>query len=297
MLRGVSNLTKMSKHSDLRKLLTNTFDTSTAFCSFELLPVKNSDFYQSFFTETNKYRPLFYALTWHAKSVTKSYLSLEVIDKFPSNTVLHLIVTGLTRDDVLIILKEALDRGVTNIFALRGDLKIANSDFPYAVDLVRFIRSQFKNKFCICVAGYPDMHPESPSKEQDLYHLKEKVDAGADFIITQIVFEANVFIQFVKDCREIGINVPIIPGILPIPNFATFEKMVKICDVKVPKNILQSLRSIKANDNDVHNYGIELTTNIIKDIIASRTTCGFHLFTLNSASLTSEICDKLGISD
>lgn len=74
---------------------------------------------------------------------------------------------------------------------------------------------------------------------------------------------------------------PIIPGILPIPNFATFEKMVKICDVKVPKNILQSLRSIKANDNDVHNYGIELTTNIIKDIIASRTTCGFHLFTLN----------------
>ncbi|XP_076236564.1 methylenetetrahydrofolate reductase (NADPH) isoform X2 [Calliopsis andreniformis] len=247
-----------------------------------------------FIKETDKYHPLFYALTWHTKNTTKSYLSLELIDIFPSNTILHLIVSGLTRDDVLTILKEALNRSITNIFVLRGDATVANSEFPYAVDLVRFIRSHFGDKFCICVAGYPDMHPESPSKELDLFYLKEKVDAGADFIITQIVFEAYAFIQFVKDCRKIGIDVPIIPGILPIPNYASFEKMVKICNVKVPLNILRTLESIKTNDDDVHAYGIELTTSIIKDIIASKTTCGFHLFTLNRISLTSEICDKLG---
>lgn len=108
-----------------------------------------------------------------------------------------------------------------------------------------------------------------------------KVDAGADFIITQIVFEADVFIKFANDCKEIGINVPIIPGILPIPNYATFEKMVKICNVRVPQNILNTLESIKGNDHEVRNYGTELATNIIKEIIASKATYGFHLFTLN----------------
>ncbi|XP_076687303.1 methylenetetrahydrofolate reductase (NADPH) isoform X2 [Andrena cerasifolii] len=248
-----------------------------------------------FIKEMDKYRPLFYALTWHAKGTTNNCPSLELIDKFPSNTVLHLIVSDLTRADVLNILKKALDCGVNNIFALRGDSTTASRDFPYAADLVRFIRNQFGDTFCISVAGYPEMHPESPSKELDLLYLKEKVDAGADFIITQIVFEADVFIKFANDCKEIGINVPIIPGILPIPNYATFEKMVKICNVRVPQNILNTLESIKRDDHEVRNYGTELATNIIKELIASKTTYGFHLFTLNRTSLSSEICDKLGI--
>ncbi|XP_043260104.1 methylenetetrahydrofolate reductase [Colletes gigas] len=280
---------------NLRELLKNTFDAKVRFCSFELSPVKNNDFYQRFFTEMNNYHPLFYALTWHMENTTKDCLSLKSIDQFPSNTILHLIVGNMTRTEVLIILKKILKCGVTNIFALKGDSTIVNTDFPHAVDLVRFIRSEFGDIFCICVAGYPEMHPNSSSKELDLLHLKEKIDAGADFIITQVVFEANVFIKFVNDCKEIGINVPIIPGILSIPNYASLEKMSKICNFKVPQNILDILQPIKDNNDEVHNYGIKLVTNIINDIFASETTYGFHLFTLNRTLLSTEICNKLNI--
>ncbi|XP_076618422.1 methylenetetrahydrofolate reductase (NADPH) isoform X3 [Colletes latitarsis] len=248
-----------------------------------------------FFTEMNNYHPLFYALTWHMENTTKDCLSLKLINKFPSNTILHLIVGNLTRTEVLIILKEILKCGVTNIFALKGDSTIVNTDFPHAVDLVRFIRSEFGDIFCICVAGYPEMHPNSSSKELDLLYLKEKIDAGADFIITQVIFDANVFIKFVNDCKEIGINVPIIPGILSIPNYASLEKMSKICNFKVPQNILDILQPMKDNNDEVRNYGIKLVTNIIKDIFASETTYGFHLFTLNRTLLSSEICNKLNI--
>ncbi|XP_053970979.1 methylenetetrahydrofolate reductase (NADPH) isoform X1 [Hylaeus volcanicus] len=281
---------------DLRKLLKDSFDAKFRFCSFELSPIKNNDFYQSFFAEINKYRPLFYALTWHTKNMAKDYPSLEVIRQFPSNTILHIVIGNLTRADILIILKKALDSGVINIFVLRGDSAIANTDFPHAVDLVRFIRNEFGNIFCICVAGYPEMHPESPSKELDLLYLKEKVDAGADLIITQVIFEADVFIKFVNDCNKIGINVPIIPGVLSIPSYASLEKMSKICNFRVPRGIVDILQPIKNNDDEVRNYGIELVTNVIKDILASGTTSGFHLFTLNRTSLSSEICKKLNIS-
>ncbi|XP_033325121.2 methylenetetrahydrofolate reductase (NADPH) [Megalopta genalis] len=280
-------------NSNVTKSLKAAFDEKRIFCSFEVSPTKNTNFYQSFFTEMNKYHPLFYSLTWKMKDEINNYLSLEVLDQFPNNTLLHLTICFLTRADILFILKKALDIGVINIFVLRGDSKVPNKDFPYAVDLVRFIRDEFGNRFCICVAGYPEVHPESPSKELDLLHLKDKVDAGADFIITQIVFDADVFITFVNDCKAIGINVPIIPGILPIPNYACLEKMMKICNVKVPENISKILEPIKFDDDKVRDYGIKLVTSIIKDVISSGTTCGFHLFTLNRPSLSSEICDKL----
>ncbi|XP_034183177.2 methylenetetrahydrofolate reductase (NADPH) [Osmia lignaria lignaria] len=280
---------------DLRKKLKSLIDTNTVFCSFELLSLKNDDFYQSFFTEMNKYHPLFYALTSHTKNKTKHYEFLKLTDTFPNNVLLHLIANNLTRTDAKSILEEALKCGIRNVFALRGDSITASSDFPHAVDLVRFIKSQFGDTFCICVAGYPEIHPESPSKELDLFYLKEKVNAGADFIITQIFFEANIFIKFANDCKEVGINVPIIPGIYPIHNYSCLEKIANVCNIKIPQNILDSLQSIKDDDNKVRNYGIGLSTNIIEDIIASGTTCGFHLFTLNRTSLISEICNELDI--
>ncbi|XP_043804245.1 methylenetetrahydrofolate reductase 1 isoform X2 [Apis laboriosa] len=280
---------------DLRNKLKNVIDTNTIFCSFEFMHVENNDFYKNFFMEMNKYHPLFYALTWkHMKNEIKNYLSSDMYNVFPNNILLHLTSNDLTCNDVKIILKKTLDRGIRNIFVLK-DSSNPNSEFPYAVDLVRFIRNQFGEIFCICVAGYPEMHPKSLSKEMDLVYLKEKVDAGADFIITQIFFEANIFIKFVNDCKQIGINVPIIPGIFPIPNYTCFQKMAKICNVKIPQIILNDLQCIKDNDEEVRIYGIELLKTIIKDIIASTTTCGFHFFTLNKPSLSSDICDKLGI--
>ncbi|XP_078050828.1 uncharacterized protein LOC144477196 isoform X2 [Augochlora pura] len=108
---------------NVRKLLKAAFDEKRTFCSFEVSPTKNTDFYQRFFTELNKYRPLFYSLTWKTKDAINNYLSLEVLEQFPKNTVLHLIICSLTRADILFILKKALDIGVINIFVLRGGLE------------------------------------------------------------------------------------------------------------------------------------------------------------------------------
>ncbi|XP_017791331.1 PREDICTED: methylenetetrahydrofolate reductase-like [Habropoda laboriosa] len=164
------------RENDLRKKLKNRIETNTIFCSFELTRVKNNDFYKSFFIEMDKYRPLFYALTWHTKNEVNDSLYLDIFNIVSNNTLIHLIANNLTRADVRFILKKAFDYGIRNIFVLRGDSTNTSSDFPYAVDLVRFIRNQFGDIFCICVAGYPEMHLESPSKEMDLFYLKEKVD-------------------------------------------------------------------------------------------------------------------------
>ncbi len=115
----------------------------------------------------------------------------------------------------------------------------------YATDLVRFIRAEFGDYFCICVSGYPEGHLECASLEDDLQRLKEKVDAGADFIITQLFYDVQLFLDFVRKCRDIGIAVPIIPGIMPIQNYPGFTRMTGFCKTKVPQHIVDALEPIK----------------------------------------------------
>ncbi|KAL0133394.1 hypothetical protein PUN28_000852 [Cardiocondyla obscurior] len=241
-----------------------------------------------------KYSPLFYALTWHNEEASNddSYLPLDLVESFPSNTLLHLAAKDLKRDEVARILKKAFALGIINIFALRGDSSSGNGDFEHAADLVAFIREQFGNKFCICVAGYPQTHPESPSKYLDLYYLKAKVDAGADFIITQICFESRILIDFVKDCREIGIQVPIIPGILAPTSYFCLEKMTNTCGLDVPVTIKNDLAGMK-DDKAVRKYSSDLVARIIADVTESGATRGFHLFTLNRLSVVAEICKRV----
>jgi len=242
-----------------------------------------------------EYSPLFYALTWHNESASSNdgYLPLNLVENFPPNTLLHLAAKGLKRNEVICILRKALALGIVNIFALRGDSLSEDGDFEHAADLVAFIREQFGDTFCVCVAGYPQTHPESPSKELDLYYLKAKVEAGADFIITQICFESRVLIDFVRDCREIGIQIPILPGILAPASHACLEKMVDTCGLDVPVKIKDDLVRMKEDDEAARKYSIDLITRIITDVIRSGATCGFHLFTLNRLSLVAEICKRI----
>ncbi|GAB1867601.1 Methylenetetrahydrofolate reductase [Camponotus japonicus] len=283
--------------TDLRQSIKDKITKSELFYSFEIVSGRKSKaFYQRLLLNMDKYSPLFYALTWHKEEgvfSNHSYLPLELVENFPSNTLLHLAAKGLKRDKVVCILKKALAFGIINIFALQGDSLSEDGDFKYAVDLVAFIREQFGDTFCICVAGYPQMHPKSVSKELDLYYLKAKVEAGADFIITQICFESEIFIDFVKDCRKIGIQVPILPGIFAPTSYKYLEKMADICRVDVPMEIKNDLARIKDDDQATRKFMIDLTVRIITDIIKSGTTRGFHLFTLNRLSLVEEICSRI----
>ncbi|XP_032674176.1 methylenetetrahydrofolate reductase isoform X2 [Odontomachus brunneus] len=281
---------------DLRRLLRDKTCKHEIFCSFEVVSRRKPDIsYQRLLAEMDKYSPLFYALTWHNEEVfaNKNYLPLEVLENFPSNTLLHLAANGLRRDEIVSILRRALSRGIINIFALQGDSSSKDGDFVHASDLVTFIREQFGDTFCICVAGYPQMHPKSASKELDLHYLKAKVEAGADFIITQIIFESQVFIDFVKDCREIGIQVPIIPGIFVPTNYECLELMARVCKLDIPEKIKHDLSRMRNEDKVMRKFVLELTVQIITDVIGSGTTCGFHLFTLNRLSLLAEICGHI----
>ncbi|XP_043493953.1 methylenetetrahydrofolate reductase [Polistes fuscatus] len=281
---------------DLRQVINEKINKKEIFYSFELFPIKEpKDIFKRFFAEMDKYSPVFYALTWNTKSATNFYLPLNIVKQFPPNTLLHVAAKGLKRCNVEAILKTAYNLGIRNIFALLGDSILEDGDFPHAIDLVKFIRSHYGKEFSICVAGYPNMHPLSPSKDLDLFYLKAKVDAGADFIITQIFFESNTFINFVNDCRNIGITVPIIPGIFPILEYESLKRMTNICQLNIPNNILNHLETIKDNDEEVKEFGIELTINLIKDIIECQASYGFHFFTLNKIPMIQNLCNRLNL--
>ncbi|KAK0167571.1 hypothetical protein PV327_004950 [Microctonus hyperodae] len=206
--------------TNLEEIITRSQCQKGIFFSFELVRCKNDDkeFYKKIFSDTKDCSPLFYSLTWHnGPCLNDNYFaSLETLPEFPNNILFHLAARGLKRNIVLKILHRAFELDIKNLFIIRGDGNPNDGDFNYAVDLIKFIKEQYDKKFCIGVAGYPNQHPESLSKEADLHYLKEKVEAGASFIITQIILESSSFINFVKDCRNYGINVPIIPLIMPI---------------------------------------------------------------------------------
>ncbi|XP_011495922.1 PREDICTED: methylenetetrahydrofolate reductase, partial [Ceratosolen solmsi marchali] len=264
------------------------------FCSFELFPTKNPEVYQR---ETERCAPAFYALTWYEKGVIPSepFSTLKIAENFPGNVLLHCAARGLKYADVEKILRRALELDIVNIFVLQGDTSSDDGDFQYASDLVTFIRKIFGQQFCICVAGYPEMHPQSPSKNHDLFYLKAKVNAGADFIITQFCFEYQLYIQFIKDCRKLGITVPIIPGIYPITNARLLNKITSICSTRIPPWIQNTLQVMGEDNEAVKKFGIDLSVKIIQEIRKSGVSYGYHLFTLNRPFPVIDIYDQLNI--
>ena len=168
---------------------------------------------------------------------------------------MHITCTFMTREKVKESLDKARELGIKNLLALRGDPPRGATDwvavengFNYAVDLVRFIKEEYGDFFCIGVAGYPEIHLQATSREDDIRFLKEKVDAGADFVITQLFFDNQLFYEWVADCRMAGITCEILPGIMPILGYDRFNRMCKFTKTKVPPQILENLEQLKSND-------------------------------------------------
>lgn len=275
------------------------------FFSVEFFPPKTKAALENLITRFDNFRqlePLFADITWHAAansnpdvdpmSITVADLGLNYCSL---NMMLHLTCVGMTRDRLLSLLERAKAIGIRNILALRGD-KATNSvvtDFHYASDLITFIREHYDDYFTIAVAGYPTKHPESASKADDLRYLKHKVDAGADFIITQLFFEFKVFDEFVRDCREAGIKIPIIPGIMPIQNYDSLERIARLSQLTLPEKMISDLEPIKNNDEAVRNYGIEWTIDLCRAILKAQITPGLHFYTLNRQHATITIVKAL----
>ncbi len=168
------------------------------------------------------------------------------------------------------------------------------AEFNFATDMVKFIKEQYDDYFVICVAAYPNGHPDAISYEEDLVHLKEKCDAGADFIITQLFFKAETFVKFYNDCRRIGINVPIIPGILVIQSYDSLRHICKLSKLEVPENIVNALAEIKDNDEAIRKFGIETSVALCRDLIQSGVVFGLHFYTMNREVAITEVLRQLG---
>lgn len=209
----------------------------------------------------------------------------------------HLTCVGHSREEIKNILDEIQNSGIENVVALRGDppkgeliFKPNPHGFKHANELTAFIRASYP--LCVAVAGYPEGHIESPNKETDWNYLTQKVQAGADFIITQLFFDNPDFFTFENKMREKGIHVPIIPGIMPITNYHQILRFTQMCGAKMPEKLMRDLQPIQNNVEEVQRYGIEYATHQCKELIAHGVP-GIHFYTLNKSNASWQIIRNL----
>ncbi|KAL8198291.1 UNVERIFIED_CONTAM: hypothetical protein K2H54_003646 [Gekko kuhli] len=251
--------------------------------------------------------PLFIDVTWHPagdpgsdKETSSMMMASTALNYCGLETVLHMTCCDQTKETITAHLHKAKRLGLKNIMALRGDpigeewLEEVDG-FNYATDLVKHIRSEFEDYFDICVAGYPKGHPEAESYVDDLKHLKEKVSAGADFVITQLFFRSGTFLKFLKDCQAVGITCPVVPGIFPIQGYHSLRQLVKLSKLEVPQEIKDVIEPIKDNDAAIRNYGIELAVTMCRELLDSGLVHGLHFYTLNREVATVEVLRRLGL--
>lgn len=274
--------------------------------SFEYFPPKTKTGLENLYfklKQMGQLEPLFVDVTWGAGGSTAN-LTEDLCDKTQNllclETQMHLTCTNLDPDMVKTALDSAKTNGIQNILALRGDRVESQANnsttdtFEYALDLIKYIRENHGNYFGISVAGYPEGHPDSSNYQDDLRHLKAKVEAGADFIVTQLFYQVDHFLKFVRDCRQIGITCPILPGILPFINYNSLMRMVRLTRVEIPKTMLDHLETIRNDDRAVEKYGQQVTLAICQTLRKAG-VLGFHFYTLNRIESTKYIIESLDI--
>ena len=326
MTTSAKIIDKINEFVKRQAALRDTIDEPGApevFFSLEFFPPKTDLGKQNLYDRMENMitqQPIFVDVTWGAGGKTKD-LTMSICDYTQKylgvDVLMHLTLTGMTVAKLKDILAQAKEAGIRNILALRGDppagvpiWEPTIDGLYHAIDLVKLIRSEYGDYFCIACAGFPEGHPvdkHSPTKlessgnaDQDSYtssltHLKAKVDAGVDFILTQFFYDPKVFLKFLNDCREIGITCPIIPGMLPIQNYKSFEKMTAYCKSKVPEAIWQAITPIKEDDEAVKAYGVTQCTQMCRELLEAGCIQGFHFYTLNLEKSVMSVMKELGI--
>ncbi|MBI4386864.1 MAG: methylenetetrahydrofolate reductase [NAD(P)H] [Elusimicrobia bacterium] len=254
-------------------------------------------------SDLKRLRPDFVTLTYGAGgSARERTVEMAGIlrNELELPTAAHLTCITHSHEEIARLLAQIRSQGIDAIVALRGDLPkdapvlpLRQRDFKYAADLVRFIRRQ--DGFSIAVAGYPEKHPECPSPEEDLRHLKEKVEAGADWVITQLFFDNQSYFDFVARARAAGIQVPIVPGIMPVTSFTQLQKFTLMCGASLPPAMVAELDPIQDDKEAVVRYGIEYAARQCRELI-EKGAPGIHFYTLNKSRSTATILSRLRAS-
>jgi methylenetetrahydrofolate reductase (NADPH) len=271
--------------------------------SFEFFPPKTDrDMIQLFETlrEAKKLEPGYISVTYAPGGETREK-TVEIVRRAKNEigleSMAHLTCVGQSRQEIKGFLDELKRSEIENVIALRGDPPRGQTKFiphpegfRYASELTAFIRASYD--FCIGVAGYPEGHIESPDKGMDWDYLRQKVMAGANFVITQLFFDNRDFFAFEKSMRERGVTVPIVPGIMPITNYGQIVRFTRICGAKIPSRVAMDLEAIHQNQEAVQDYGISHATRQCRELL-SHGVPGIHFYTLNKSRSTQKIIRNL----
>lgn len=272
--------------------------------SFEVFPPKTETNFESVKTATEeiaKLNPAFMSVTYGAGGGTSKYtldIAKDIKHNFDVPSLAHLTCVSSSRDTVKERIKEIKEAGITNIMALRGDIpkELENADrtnwhYHYAVELIRDIKESGGN-FCIGGACYPEVHPESKSSKEDIKYLKEKVDAGCDFLTTQMFFDNNILYNFLYKIREAGIEVPVMPGIMPITNAVQVDRAIKLSGSFMPTRFKTLVDKFGSNPNAMMQAGIAYATDQIIDLFANGIK-NVHVYSMNKPEVARRIMENL----
>lgn len=276
--------------------------------SFEFFPPKTQAGFDKLFTtisELDYLNPAYVSVTYGAGGSTREKTH-ELITRIQKETdlsvVSHLTCVGHTQDDIGQILKKYNESGINNILALRGDppagsedMAITPNGFKYAADMVAYTKKHFP-QMGIGVAGFPEGHPLTPNRFHEIDYLKAKVDAGADYICTQLFFDNRDFYDFKERCEIAGINVPIIAGIMPITSIANMNRIAELSlGSRIPAKLLKYVNRAE-NDQYVEKVGIHWAAEQVNDLIENGVS-GVHFYTLNRSKQIHEICESIGLTN
>ena len=271
--------------------------------SFEFFPPKDDEGMARLrraLAELREDEPAFVSVTYGAGGSTRDRtveITREIKEEFGLEAMAHLSCVGTTVDELRTILDEIESAGIENVLALRGDAPRGETEWRphpgglrYSTELATLISESYD--FAIGAACFPEVHPEAPDLDHDLGFLKEKLAAGASFLITQLFFDNDLYFDFVREARERGITVPIIPGIMPITNFAQIKRFTEMCGASIPEELERELAA-RADDADaVVELGVAYATLQCSELLA-RGAPGIHFYTLNRSTATRAILAAL----
>lgn len=277
--------------------------------SFEYFPPRTDAAAAALFatiSELQACEPAFVSVTYGAGGTTRDAtrgLVFRILRETRINTIPHLTCVGHREREIEELLEAYAQAGVSNILALRGDPpanggSFAPGDFPFAADLVAFIRrfsERHGHDFGIGVAGFPEGHPATPNRLRELEHLKAKTDAGADYICTQLFFDNHDFYDFRDRCELAGIRAPILAGIMPVTSLSGLKRMAELAaGARFPARLMRALARANGDDSAVRRIGVHYATTQCADLL-DHEVAGIHLYTLNQSSATVDIFRHLGL--
>jgi len=271
--------------------------------SFEFFPPRDEAGFRQLgdtIASLRELKPTYVSVTYGAGGSTRRQ-TVELVTHIRRDhgieAMAHLTCVAAARDEIRQVLQRLQDAGVENVLALRGDPPRGSATFEphpagfrYACELAAFAKAGFR--FCLGGACYPEKHPEAPSMEADLDALRRKVDAGVEFLITQLFFDNRLYFDFVSRLRSLGIGVPVLPGIMPITNLAQVERFTKMCGASLPEPLLKELRRLQDDPHDVLALGVAHATAQCLELL-QRGAPGIHFYTLNRSHATRTILQAI----